>query len=83
MADLKYKTRENRSPQGKPRVYFCCHPDDFDKYFEEISNDILLKQNCAVWYTDETVTRDENLFADLKQMQLFVMPVTTSLLLRF
>lgn len=41
MAIMKYKTRGNTSPQGKPRVYFCCHPEDFTKYFETIANEIL------------------------------------------
>lgn len=80
MASFKYKTRGNSEPQGKPRVYFCCHPIDFDSYFESISDDILAKQNCTIWYSDEAIVRDEDFFADLKQMQLFVMPVTTNLL---
>ena len=79
MAQLQYKTRGMVSPQGKPRVYFCCHPGDFSRYFEEISEDLLKKQNCAVWYTTDT-ERDEQFWSDLSQMQLFVMPVTTELL---
>ncbi len=47
MAKLLFKTRGG-SPQGKPRVYFCCHPDDFDRFFEPISEEILKKHNCAV-----------------------------------
>lgn len=80
MANLKYKTRGNSTPQGKPRVYFCCHPGDFNRCFESISDEILAKQNCAVWYTDEVAVHDEDFFVDLKQMQLFVMPITTNLL---
>lgn len=80
MATLKYKTRNNSTPQGKPRVYFCCHSDDFSKYFEEISDEILSKQNCAIWYIDQRIVRDEAFFEDLKQMQLFVMPVSARLL---
>lgn len=80
MANLKYKTRVNSDPKGKPRLYFCCSFEDFDKYFESVSDEILSKQNCTIWYTDEEIVRDEDFFADLKQMQLFVMPVTTSLL---
>ena len=80
MANLKHKTRGNSSPQGKPRVYFCCHPEDFNKYFESVSDEILSKQNCTIWYDEEELVRDEDFFADLKQMQLFVMPVTTNLL---
>ena len=80
MANLKYKTRGDSNPQGKPRVYFCCHFEDFDKYFESVSDEILAKQNCVMWYCDEKVVRNEDFFADLKQMQLFVMPVTANLL---
>jgi len=80
MTNLNYKTRGNSTPQGKPRVYFCCHKKDFEQYFDEISNEILSKQNCVIWYADETVEYDEELFFNLKQMQLFVMPITTNLL---
>jgi len=80
MANLKYKTHRNSEPNGKPRVYFCCHPEDFNKYFESVSDEILAKQNCTIWYDDEELVRNEDFFADLKQMQLFVMPVTTNLL---
>lgn len=80
MSNFKYKTRGNSTPQGKPNVYFCCHINDFDRCFEEISNEILAKQNCAIWYTDKSVDHDEEFLFDLKQMQLFVMPITTNLL---
>lgn len=62
MANLKYKTRGDSSPQGKSSVYFCCHPGDFNKYFETIYNEILAKQNCAVWYADEVVAYDDDFF---------------------
>jgi hypothetical protein len=76
-----YKTRDDSAPHGKPRVYFCCHPEDFGDYFETISNEILEKQNCVIWHADEALNRDDEDFrANLKQMQLFVMPVTTKLL---
>ena len=78
--DLKYKTRGNISPQGIPRVYFCCHHNDFTKYFETISDDILTKHNCTIWYSDEEVVHGEDFFENLKHMQLFVMPVTTNIL---
>lgn len=35
MANLKFKTRNNTNPQGKPRVYFCCHNEDFEKYYKK------------------------------------------------
>lgn len=82
MAQLKYKTRGNCNPQGLPRVYFCCHPLDFEIYFENISQEILGKQNCAIYFdTQPDKSLDtEQLLADLKQMQLLVMPVTSRLL---
>lgn len=78
MASLRYKTRGGSSPQGKPKVYFCCHPEDFGKYFEPVSEEILALQNCAIWYQEGEI--DGELLADLKQMLLFVMPVTAKLL---
>ena len=80
MANLQYKTRGMSNPKGKPRVYFCCHEADFDAYFEGISKELLELQNCAVWYADGAAARDEAFLADLGEMQLFVMPVTTKLL---
>lgn len=73
---------KNVNLQGKQRVYFSCHPDDFLKYFEGIKSEILAAQNCAVYYDEElTAPFDkQQLFSDLSQMQLFVMPVTTKLL---
>ena len=81
MANLQYKTRGMSNPKGKPRVYFCCHEAEFDAYFEGISKELLELQNCAVWYADAAAVRDESFLADLGEMQLFVMPVTTKLLL--
>lgn len=81
MSDLRYKTRGNTSPQGKPRVYFCCHPADFERYFEPVSEEILAKQNCAIWYRNNMDgEQNEVFFEDLRQMQLFVMPISTNLL---
>ena len=80
MSYLKYKTRGKVTPQGKPKVYFCCHPKDFGLYFETISDEILSKQNCSVWYTDGEIVDFEEHLTDLKEMQLFVMPVTSELL---
>jgi len=78
---LKYKTRGNVSPQGKSRVYYCCNREEFHKYFESISEEILGKQNCAVWYDESSeIHYDEAFFSNLGQMQLFVIPITRSFL---
>lgn len=82
MAKLKQKIRENSERQRKPNVYFSCHPKDFDLYFEEVSGQILQKQDCALWYdaNPEEPYEEEALTADLDQMRLFVLPVTERLL---
>ncbi len=81
MPTLKFKTRGESSPQGKQKVYFCCHTEDFAKFFDSISKEILDKQNCSVWYDVEPQNEyNEQFFNDLKEMSLFVMPVTTNLL---
>jgi len=80
MAKLQYKTRGMTTPKSLPNIYFCCHEMDFTGCFGSISDEILAKQNCAVWYADRTEVRDEDFLADLSEMQLFVMPVTARLL---
>ena len=82
MADFQFRTRGQQSPQGKQRVYFTCHPDDFEKYFEEIQKEILDRQDCAVFYLEpNTQPKDvEDYELRLREMQLFVVPVTTKLL---
>lgn len=81
---LLYKTRGNATPQGKPRVYFTGHPEDLSPYFDEITDDILKIQNCAIYYDAEPAAdydRDE-LLRELEQMQLLVIPVTSRFLFR-
>ena len=82
MADIKYKTRGESSPQGKPRVWFCAHPDDYKPFFAPMAEAILQKQNCAVYYDGEPTAPydEESLFLDLGRMNLFLMPVTYRLL---
>ena len=80
MSEMKHKTRGTSSPQGKPRVYFTCHPDDFEKYFEPVSDEILSLQNCAIYYYEPGMeVSDEEKETDLSQMQLFVIPITVKL----
>ena len=81
MSVLQCKTRGGSLPNGKAKVYFCCHPDDFGPFFEEISGDILEIANCAVYYRAEDGDPSQELSDfDLQQMDLFAVPVTTRLL---
>ena len=76
---LLYKTRGNSSPQGKPKVYFSCHPDDF-LFLDAVSEEILREVNCAVFYRDHSVTNSAEHLRDLEEMNLIVVPVTTRFL---
>lgn len=81
MSELSFKTRMNVSVRGLPKVYFCCHPKDFKLFFEEVSNEILSKQNCSVWYHGkDDVEYNDEFYNDLLQMNLFVVPVTSRFL---
>ena len=70
---------DNINPNGKQRVYFSCHPDDFDYCFQRISDSILKCVRCAIWYADPNEPY-EDIETDLNQMNLFVIPITTKLL---
>ena len=48
--ELQYITRGKSGPEGKPRVYFSCHPADFETAFPIIPADILRHVNCTIWY---------------------------------
>ena len=77
---LQYKTYKNIIPQGKPRIYFCCHKDDFESYFESITDELLdIQQNAAIWYRDPKLPfpDDPQFLEDLELMQMFVIPVTS------
>ena len=41
MSTLHYRTRAGSAPGGKPRLYFCCHPEDFPIYFDSLSQELL------------------------------------------
>ena len=76
---MKYKTRGNSNPQGKPRVYFTAHPADVELYFENITNAILKLHDCAVFYDEDPEHPEdaENFISDLDRMQLIVLVVTS------
>ena len=79
MAAFSYKTRGNSSPQGKAKVYFACHPDDFS-LFDAISNEILAEVNCAVFYKTDPIENEAEHLSLLAEMNLIVIPITTKFL---
>ena len=82
MARIAYKTHGNPNPQGKPRVWFCAHPDDYKAFLDTSAEEILKKQDCAVYYDEEPIAGydEKEFFFELGRMNLFIMPVTYRLL---
>lgn len=82
MSNFLYRTRGMVNPKGKPRVYFTCHPDDFDKSFNKVCKDIFKTHDCAIFYTEDLKEpfEEQNIDIDLGSMNLFVIPVTVTLL---
>ena len=83
MAEQEYKglhfKPDSVNPQGKPKVYFCCHESDFSYFFEPIMEEILtLQPNVTFWYYDpaEGIPSGEEFVTHLREMKLFVIPVT-------
>lgn len=82
MMKLTCRTRGNSSPQGKSRVYYAAHPADIPAYAQGIFQDILKVQNCAIYYDEEPEAPwdRQQLFQQLEQMQLLVIPITSRFL---
>ena len=53
MINLKFKTKGNANPNGKPRIFFACHPADFANSFDLICDAILKTHDCAIYYTED------------------------------
>lgn len=49
---FQYKTKGNVSPQGKRRVHFTCYPEDQERFFEKITDEILKNTDCTIWYNN-------------------------------
>lgn len=81
MANILFKTKGGAILKGKPRVYFTCHPDDFEHSFDKICDDIFKTQDCVIYYKEniDDVIADEDKETELGQMNLFVIPVTFKL----
>ena len=82
MATFSHRTKDGGDPKDKPRVYFTCHPDDFDAYFRKIVEDIYTTHDCAIYYTEDmrAPIAQEELSTNLGRMNLIIVPVTYRLL---
>ena len=80
---LKYISNNKALIEGCPRVYFCCHPEDFDECFPVITKDIFkMQENAVVWYIDPLadISSVDDLLEDIEKMQLVVIPITGNFL---
>lgn len=78
---LQCKTDGNGSVNYKRRIYFTCHPMDHRRYFKKVTDEILKCCDCAIYYYEPgQAAKDEERFLQLRQMWLFVIPVTVRLL---
>lgn len=81
MSNLMYKTKDGTLPNGKLRVLFLCHPDDFERTFSIICDDFFELCDCAIFYIldSKNIILDENWEIDIKNMNMVVISVTTKL----
>lgn len=79
---IKYKTKNNDSPKGKPKVYMTGHPADFNKYFDRFCDDIFAAKDCAIYsLKSENEPLNENeIRSFFSQTHLIVVIVTRKLL---
>ena len=82
MNTLLVRTDGNADPKGKPKVYFTCHPDDFESCFDAVCEELFAAYDCAVYYRENMAESlpAETRGTDLNRMNLFVIPVTFRLL---
>lgn len=80
---LKSYTKGKNSANNRPKLYFCSHPEDVDKYLRPIVDEIFDKQpGVAIWYNDEVCIDEtgELHVPELSLMQAFIVPVTNKFL---
>lgn len=79
---MQVRTNGNSSPKGKARVFFTCHPNDWDRCFDKICEDIFKTHDVAIYYVDDEDKNDDDLLkTDMGQMNLFVIPISFKLLI--
>ena len=80
MKEFEYMIRGKGDPYGRQNVFFTCHPSDFHLYFEQISQIILKKYDCTIWYCQEKPDDEKEYTIRISEMQLLVIPVTEKFL---
>ncbi len=82
MVNVQIKAKDNENIEKKPRVFFTCYQDDFEKYFDRICKDIFLTHNCAIYYTADMNEEIEDMETEFARYNLVVVPITQNLLVK-
>ena len=78
MAQIQVKTYLDQNPSGLIKVLYFAADEDFDRYFSDITDQILkLYRNVAIYYSKDPEAVDEQL---LDSISLAVCPITRSFL---
>ena len=77
---LLCRSKNNLHINGKPRVFFTSHPEDFCENFDKICNQIFKTHDCAIFYNDDQTSSNDDISTELARMNLFVVPVSLKLL---
>lgn len=81
MSRLKHRTRDGSSIKFKTNVFFAAHPQEHDRFFDEVVRDFIDICDCVIWYDACPAQEyDEQLRLDLSRMRIIVIPVTRRLL---
>ena len=81
--ELAFHTRGQKNPKGLPRVFFACHPDDFELYFQKTVDMVDAFQDVAFFYEQNQKNNSMpwmDLSGRLSDMQLIIMPVSSRIL---
>lgn len=75
---MKWKTRYNTRPDGKPRVYLTGHPDDCAKYRDRHIDELRELFDCAVYFDPDPEHPEdmENFYGDIDRMNLIVLLIS-------
>lgn len=71
------------SNRNAHKVYFCCNASDFQSLFDAISDEVIsIDNNINIYYYDPAngLPEQEDLYELLREMQLFIVPVTEGFL---
>ena len=76
MGDIVYSINESveSTLQNRPKVYFCCHPKEFEEYFQKTKAEIYkIYPKISFWHYE---AEDEPKQEEIEQMNLMVIIVT-------